>query len=104
MIYFKKDHQVEEWAKLEQYFGNQSQKNQQNLNTNYSSLRDDDSEMHLNETSTKPYEEEYNEALEKKRNWKEQDYRNNGETREGLEKWIRELEIKRSINEWDFNW
>lgn len=50
----------------------------------------------------KPYEEEYKLALWKRANWKDKDYRNNNETREGLEKWIKELEIKQDIDRWDF--
>lgn len=52
-----------------------------------------DSEMYIDET--KPYEAEYNLALWKWNNWTEEDYRNNGETREGLQKWIIELEFRR---------
>lgn len=55
-----------------------------------------------NVDEAKPYEKEYKLALWKKANWKDKDYRDNHETREGLEKWIKELEIRQSINRWDF--
>jgi len=50
---------------------------------------------------TNSLEEQHKLALWKWENWKERDYRNNGETREGLEKWIKELEIRININEWE---
>lgn len=66
---------------------------QQPLNSNFNLL-----------TQTKPYEQEYNAALWKRNNWKDYDYRNNGETREGLERWIKELEIRGNIKEWRIDW
>lgn len=96
LVYLKKEHLLKEWIQIEQYlFGNQ-----QKPNPNYNPLMDDDSEMYIDET--KLYEKEWNEALWKKANWKDQDYWDNGETREGLEKWIKELEVRRSIDEWGF--
>lgn len=53
-----------------------------------------------NVDKTKLYEKEYKLALWKKANWKDKDYRDNHETREGLEKWIKELEVRRDIGKW----